>query len=292
MKKLLAWAGAVALALLPTIAVAQSGPPVSTRMANGSAKDSTPVYNFCSNDSGATWVACPGSGGGGGGDASAANQTTQITAAQLTNTTLGAVTTSPTANTVLDRLKTLHTDMVAATPAGTNVIGKVGIDQTTPGTTNFVWSLGSRPFTAKGGPIANGTSAYSSGQSIGGIVTISTGLPAGTIITAAAVRVKALLTTVTTAGAVNYQFFDANPTASTFTDGATAVLNSADLSKNISLAAVSWTVGTTTSADFLTFTVPRIAVDGSGNIYLAIIASAASQFNTSSTLLWQIDGTF
>lgn len=32
----------------------------------------------------------------------------------------------------------LHTDLVAATPAGTNLIGKVGIDQTTPGTTNKV----------------------------------------------------------------------------------------------------------------------------------------------------------
>jgi len=29
-----------------------------------------------------------------------------------------------------------HTDLTAATPAGTNLIGKVGIDQTTPGTTN------------------------------------------------------------------------------------------------------------------------------------------------------------
>ena len=47
------------------------------------------------------------SAAGGGGDASAANQTTQITAAQLTNTTLGAVTASPTANTIGDRLKTL-----------------------------------------------------------------------------------------------------------------------------------------------------------------------------------------
>lgn len=31
-----------------------------------------------------------------------------------------------------------HTDLTAATPAGANLIGKVGIDQTTPGTTNAV----------------------------------------------------------------------------------------------------------------------------------------------------------
>ena len=35
-----------------------------------------------------------------------------------------------------------HTDLTAATPAGTNVIGKVTIDQTTPGTTNLVYAAG------------------------------------------------------------------------------------------------------------------------------------------------------
>lgn len=36
------------------------------------------------------------------------------------------------------KLDTLHSDLIAATPAGSNIIGKVGIDQTTPGTTNAV----------------------------------------------------------------------------------------------------------------------------------------------------------
>lgn len=49
---------------------------------------------------------------------------------------LGLVTASPTANTVLDRLKTINTTLSAAIPAGTNLIGKFGIDQTTDGTTN------------------------------------------------------------------------------------------------------------------------------------------------------------
>jgi hypothetical protein len=50
---------------------------------------------------------------------------------------LGRVTASPTANTVLGRLKDLLSLIVLA--AGSNIIGKVGIDQTTPGTTNKVW---------------------------------------------------------------------------------------------------------------------------------------------------------
>ncbi len=49
---------------------------------------------------------------------------------------IGEVQASPTANTVLDRLKALLTGIVIA--AGSAIIGKVGIDQTTPGTTNGV----------------------------------------------------------------------------------------------------------------------------------------------------------
>ena len=78
-------------------------------------------------------------GGGGGGDASAANQATQI--AQI-----GEVQASPTANTVLDRLKSLATllsgglpaaltaggglkaGLVDSIPAGTNLIGKIAGD--------------------------------------------------------------------------------------------------------------------------------------------------------------------
>lgn len=53
---------------------------------------------------------------------------------------MGEVQASPTANTVLDRLKALLTGIVIAT--GSAIIGRVGIDQTTPGTTNKV-SVGS-----------------------------------------------------------------------------------------------------------------------------------------------------
>jgi hypothetical protein len=49
---------------------------------------------------------------------------------------IGKVTASPTANTVLGRLKDILSLVVLA--AGSNIIGKVGIDQTTPGTTNGV----------------------------------------------------------------------------------------------------------------------------------------------------------
>lgn len=59
-----------------------------------------------------------------------------------------------------DTSSQLHTDITAATPAGTNIIGKVGIDQTTPGTTNGVtlpsqYPFGAVPITAS----ATGTTA-------------------------------------------------------------------------------------------------------------------------------------
>lgn len=53
---------------------------------------------------------------------------------------VGEVQASPTANTILDRLKALLTGIVLA--AGSAIIGKVGIDQTTPGTTNLVTANG------------------------------------------------------------------------------------------------------------------------------------------------------
>lgn len=56
-----------------------------------------------------------------------------VTAAQV-----GEVQATPTSNTVLGRLKDVLTGVVLA--AGANIVGKVGIDQTTDGTTNLVAS--------------------------------------------------------------------------------------------------------------------------------------------------------
>lgn len=52
------------------------------------------------------------------------------------DTRIGEVQASPTANTLLDRLKQLLTGIVLNT--GSNIVGKVGIDQTADGTTNKV----------------------------------------------------------------------------------------------------------------------------------------------------------
>ncbi|GHH09444.1 hypothetical protein GCM10008023_06130 [Sphingomonas glacialis] len=111
---------------------------------------------------------------GGGGDASATNQTSQITLEQSIRDEIGAISGTPTANTLQGRLEamrvllaapvlasgaatsvlqgtinssigtlqtTLHADMIAPTPAGSNLIG--GVDVRTPAATStpLSWSV-------------------------------------------------------------------------------------------------------------------------------------------------------
>lgn len=70
------------------------------------------------------------------GAATSAKQDTGNTSVASIDTKFGEVQTSPTAYTLLARLKDLLTGIVLA--AGSAIIGKVGIDQTTPGTTDSV----------------------------------------------------------------------------------------------------------------------------------------------------------
>lgn len=69
------------------------------------------------------------------GAATAANQTTMIGVLGTVTTAHGCATAG---YTVIGCLGQIDDDIKGAIPAGTNIIGKVGIDQTTPGTTNAV----------------------------------------------------------------------------------------------------------------------------------------------------------
>ena len=87
---------------------------------------------------------------GGGGTIGTVNQGTQnaggaaawwMQAGDGAEVTIGAkadAATCVTTNTLMACLRQIHADLIAALPAGTNIIGKFGIDQTTPGTTNGV----------------------------------------------------------------------------------------------------------------------------------------------------------
>lgn len=54
------------------------------------------------------------------------------------------------------QIDTLNTNMIAAVPTGANIIGKVGFDQTTPGTTNLV-SIGTNGTVALNAALPSGT---------------------------------------------------------------------------------------------------------------------------------------
>ena len=88
-----------------------------------------------------------GTGGGGGGSANAAT-TSNATDGQATSATNQQNVVFPYAfnGTTWDRVRgtggSLSTFLSAPLPAGTNIIGKLGIDQTTPGTTNGTTAVG------------------------------------------------------------------------------------------------------------------------------------------------------
>jgi hypothetical protein len=175
-----------------------------------------------------------------------------------------------------------------ALAAGSAVIGKVGIDQTTPGTTNLVQVLGSQPAIIKGS-LNNGQTAYASGNlCVGGIFAIPTGAQAGAVITGGTFKLEALFADVTTLAANSLLTFDANPTGSTFTDNTTAAIVAADLSKvGTSVISSSWTANAATYLSQV-FTLERQIVGASGNVWAAVICVTATQvFRATNVLKWQ-----
>lgn len=173
---------------LPACAFAQSVPvdnttnPTNTNRVQGTggANRGDPVNVRMVTCSGGTCVEAPGGGGGGGGagtaDSTAANQATQITAANLTNTILGAVTASPTANTVSDRLKTLNITLGSPFQAGGS-IGNTSFASTQSGTWNITNVSGTVSLPTGASTAANQSTGNTS---LATIATNTTGL-AGTV---------------------------------------------------------------------------------------------------------------
>lgn len=61
----------------------------------------------------------------------------------------------------------LRTGLVDALPAGTNLLGKIGIDQTTPGTTDAVWVKSQGHLATVTTTRPNDTTAYTAGDALG-----------------------------------------------------------------------------------------------------------------------------
>lgn len=124
--------------------------------------------------------------------------------------------------------------------------------------------------------ITNANTTYTSGQNIGGITTIATGLAAGTVLTAAVVRLKATSTVWTTANSANVagQLFDASPLG-TFTDGSAVAFAVGDPAKMMSYAASAGTIQSSMVMFNMTF--GRLIVGTGGNIFLSLQSTGSSQ---------------
>ncbi|MDH7974439.1 hypothetical protein QH494_19800 [Sphingomonas sp. AR_OL41] len=139
-------------------------------------------------------------------------------------------------------------------------------------------------------PIANSAATYAAPKSVGPIIIIPTGLPAGTTLVSATVKIKALFADVTTAVGFNYIFFDAAPTATP--DNTSPAFVAADLAKALGFAAAAAVVGTTGTLIFWTLQVPRMNVDASGNIYLALNVSSTMVLASANCLSWEFNGLY
>jgi hypothetical protein len=139
---------------------------------------------------------------------------------------LGLLTASPAANSLGDRLKALLSGIVLA--AGTAIIGKVGIDQTTPGTTNAVVATIAPSTTAVAQSPTVTASAYAAGNVMGGIVTFASILAATSfngVLQSIALKFKGTLVT----GNINVALFKASPSNGTYTDKSAPTWNAADM---------------------------------------------------------------
>lgn len=127
------------------------------------------------------------------------------------------------------------------------------------------------------GIYAHGQTSYAANKCIGGLVTIPTGLPAGTIISPKALLVGITLRDlITTLQVLNVQVFEGNPTASTLTDNATTALNAADVTKAARFGSPGF-AGATGQIGYWAATPPSfITVDASGNIYFSASSSVSS----------------
>jgi hypothetical protein len=158
-------------------------------------------------------------------------------------------------------------------------------------------NVGNRPFVVKG-TINNGQTTYGNsgvGICVGGLVTVSTGLPPGTIVTALTFRVKVLTSNITTTQQVVWKFFDANPTSSTYTDGAQESIAAADLGKHIlvTTVAISANPQANTVVQWTDVTGLRLAVDSSGNFYFAFINTQGNLvFTATDVIAYEADGTY
>jgi len=114
--------------------------------------------------------------------ATSGNQATTNASLATIATNTSGIATSAAQTTGNTALSSILTACQAATPAGTNLIGKMGIDQTTPGTTNLVQIGGTVPVNAQQFSASADTAMQSAAVALGnGTVLPATGYGTGVV---------------------------------------------------------------------------------------------------------------
>lgn len=203
-----------------------------------------------------------------------------------TNTTGGATAANQaTANT---SLSTIATAVQAATPAGANLIGKIGIDQTTPGVTNAVGDIGPQLTPAAATMTRpNDTTTYAAGDLVANSTTaasvVAFVIPAArqNDQTGKLPKCRLQKSTATTANAIfRVHIFDTNPVASAPANGDNGAFSPASITGHrgsfdvtVNRAGGNGAVGygIPTETPYIDFT----PASGTRNLYALIEARAA-----------------
>lgn len=162
-------------------------------------------------------------------------------------------------------LSTIATAVAAATPAGENHIGEVGGNQRTITVALTVTA----------------SSAYTSGNAVGGLMTLSNSsrISAGSgLIQSAVISVKSAQT-----ASADVVFFSANPTASTCTDKTAFSVAAADYDKVLGVAHVTdWTsLGTPSAGQAQNLAMPFTLASGTA-VYACLVTRGAPTFASTS----------
>jgi len=181
-------------------------------------------------------------------------------------------------------------------PAFTQV-DSAGVEVSAGTTASPSFTAGSRVLTPVTGTVANTVTTYgTAGLCIGGLITIATGLPAGTVLNTTLLRLR-VRNADQAAGAPNslFLFFNDNPTACTITDNVAFSMAAADLGKFILTVAVSWASSgpAATGVQSATANGPRLVVNSAGNVYAVLLCGGTSNTcSTANAISYEFEATY
>jgi hypothetical protein len=132
--------------------------------------------------------------------------------------------------------------------------------------------------------------SYTTGNSMAGLLTVATGLPAGQRVTIAQITVSFQTVGISGSGGLTPLVFNAAP-ATTFADATTPTLNAADAAKLFRVGAGALSVLNFTSSNLFSVAASPTGdttVDAGGNLYLVLILTNTLTTTTPGIATWAV----